>query len=119
MNKEAMTLVFMKEAGIDESKFKDYHWSWWQNPISKTSLRLTERGFNFLTDVLKLECHAMQLTNSDIGKNLKVYQLLDRHISTPFYIVRKNRIIFFGSQEKVMLELMGGDLVRYLSNFER
>lgn len=106
----------MRELDLDPAKFKTYLWSWWQNPISKTSLRLTKAGHDCLVNFLKLESHTMRVKGS-IGKNLKIYLLLDRHITTPFYIPRRDTIVFFGERDLIMLQLMGGDLDQYLENF--
>lgn len=106
----------MSESNIDPAKFKDCCWAWWHNPTSKTSMRLTLRGFTALTELgMK---HSNMKVDSSLGKNLKIYMLLDRHMTAPFYIVRRDRIAFFGDTDRIMLELMGGDLDQYLKNFE-
>ena len=105
----------MRELDLDPEKFKHYLWSWWQNPISKTSLRLTKAGHDFLVNFLKLESHSMRIKS--IGKSAKIYMLLDRHLTTPFYIQRSDTIVFFGERDLIMVQLMGGDLEQYLENF--
>ena len=104
----------MRELDLDPEKFKHYLWSWWQNPISKTSLRLTKAGHDCLINFLKLESHSMRIKS--IGKSAKIYMLLDRHLTTPFYIQRSDTIVFFGERDLIMLQLMNGDLEHYLEN---
>lgn len=112
-----MTRIFISEANLSPSDFKSYLWSWWQNPISKTSVRLTHAGFVFLTKTLDIEHHKMTIKSDQLGKNLKILSLLDKHITTPFYLPRRDRIVFFGSNDLIMLQLMDGNLDQYLENF--
>ena len=116
MTKEQLTDIFMRELDLDTALFKRYLWSWWQNPISKTSLRLTKAGHDCLVNFVKLESHSMKIKS--IGKSAKIYMLLDRHLTTPFYIPRVDTIVFFGERDLIMLQLMGGDLEQYLENFQ-
>jgi hypothetical protein len=113
MTKEQLTLVFMTVLEIDHIHYKRYLWLWWQNPISATSLRLTQTGYEVLRDQLHVAYYAMRV-DSSLGKNLKIYLLLDRLITSPFYIQHRSRVIFFGESDKIMLELIDGDLDRYL-----
>ena len=53
---------------------------------------------------------------TNIGKNLKIYLQLDKLITTPFYLQRRDTIVFFGERDLIMLQLMGGDLDQYLEN---
>lgn len=115
MNKEQLTHAFMAAAQIPAEEYKDCLWRWWQNPTNDRSLRLTEAGFRFLKERLGVEHYAMKVESS-LGKNLGIYLKLDRLITSPFYIQNRSRIIFFGEQDKVMLELMDGDLDQYLKN---
>ena len=113
MTKRELTLAFMSALGIPESEYKTYLWNWWQNPISATSMRLTEPGFRVLKDQLQVEHCAMKVESS-LGKNLKVLLQLDRLITSPFFIQHRSRVVFFGSSDIVMMELIGGDLDQYL-----
>lgn len=119
MNKEELTKIFMRELDLNPELYKKYHWSWWQNPISKTSLRLTKAGHDCLVNFLQLESYSVRIKSEQLGKNLKIFLLLDRHISTPFYIKRIDTIVFFGERDLIMLQLMDGNLDQYLENFEQ
>lgn len=118
MTKEQLTEIFMRELELDPALYKQYLWSWWQNPISKTSLRLTKSGHDCLVNFVKLESHSMKVRSNQLGRSLKIFLLLDRLITTPFYIPRKDTIVFFGERDLIMLQLMGGDLDQYLENLD-
>ena len=70
----------MRELKLDSALYKQYLWSWWQNPISKTSLRLTKAGHDCLVNFVKLESHSMKVRSNQLGRSLKIFLLLDRLI---------------------------------------
>tara|TARA_B110000971_G_C19766659_1_gene388964 strand:+ start:317 stop:673 length:357 start_codon:yes stop_codon:yes gene_type:complete len=116
VTKEQLTEIFMRELDLNPALYKKYLWAWWQNPISKTSLRLTKSGHDCLVNFVKLESHSVRVKSEQLGKNLKIFLLLDKLITTPFYIPRRDTIVFFGERDLIMLQLMGGDLDQYLDN---
>ena len=118
MRREDLTKQMLIEAGIEDMSLKDATWTYWHNPISKTSMRLSYEGFQLLTKVLNIEPVRVKIKSSMLGNNLRAHYLLDKHLTTPFYIVRKDTIMFFGTTDAMMLQLMGGDLDNYLENFE-
>lgn len=115
MTQTEMTRVFMREMKLPDDKFKDFRWSWWHNPTNENSMRLTESGYKLLKNYLNIE-HFSATVKTTLGKNLKIFLLLERNIKSPYYIERANRITFFGEQDFIMLTLMDGNLDQYLEN---
>jgi hypothetical protein len=118
MTQTQYTNAFIRALGIPESEFKTLRWAWWQNPTREDSYRLTETGFEILANKLEVEHHQMRIRSS-LGKNLRVLLLLEQHINSPFYIKRRDQIVFFGDQHVVMLSLMDNDLDQYLSHLSQ
>lgn len=116
MIKPTLTSIFMKEVGLgdDPAKQKLYLWTWWANPQSKTSLRLSPAGFKFLTDVLNLESYSY--SPPPFYNTIKISLQLDKYMSVPFYMPKTKNITLFGERDAIMLTLMDGDLVNYLEN---
>lgn len=117
MNKEELTAAFLKEAGIDSVDVKKWMWKLWRNPFSKTSLRLTDEGFVFLNETLGLENYTYKLPKGQYDSS-KIYIWMDKHISTPFWLDGRTKIIFFGTRDSMMLSLYGNDLKAYLQTLQ-
>jgi len=119
MDKRQFTEIFLKEAGISytEDELEKYVWRWWINPVSKTSLRLSNAGFDFLTQQVHLECYTYKL-HKDYRTTSKALLQMGKYLTTPFYLYRQT-ITFFGERDAIMLALSGNNLAQYLDNFTR
>ena len=88
---------------------------WWKNPTDDSSLRLSLAGLQFVKAVLKLTSYdfplAEELTNQHLLK-------LERQFKGMYYLLKREKIIVFESEEATMLTLYGNDLVSYLDNIE-
>ena len=56
ISKEAYTKIFLKQANISlgENTLKEYMPVWWKNTRRTGGLRLTDEGFEFITERLEL-----------------------------------------------------------------
>ena len=119
-DKRQITKLFLDLAGLDSSPIgiKLAMREWWFMPFSPTSLRLTCNGSNFLHVVLDLECYTFTL-KKDLPKSLKITTLMNKHLSSPFYLDSKQQITLYGEQDAVMMGLYCGDINQYVENFAR
>ena len=113
--KETYTKVFLKQAGIsiNESTLKEYMPLWWQNTRSKTSggLRLTEDGFNFLSERLELTNYNIPFP-ADFKVTTQIVIFLDKFIDCPYYVTNQG-IIVLNEKKAVELHLFSGDIRKY------
>lgn len=117
--KKQMTEVFLAEAGLDVTpeKVNQYIWTIWFNPIHKHSMRLTDAGCVFLTNSVKLEHYDYTLKESKYSLASRIYILLDKHMTVPFWLGPRKKIVLFGEVDAIMLALHGNDLTAYLETF--
>ena len=120
ISKRSLTEIFLREANIEfnNKTIFAWIWKWWYNPISKTSFRLTKDGHHFLSNVIELAHYRLKLT-CDIKATTKNFLLLDKHLTSPFYIENKNTIVFYGEKDSIMVVLNGYNLQQYLEAFEK
>lgn len=118
-SKKELTKLFLEKAGMptDDENVKKYLWAWWTNPISKTSLRLTEYGATFLVTALDIEQYEYKLTDEAGPFPSKLLILMDKYITVPFYLAQRKKIVFFGERDAIMLALHGNNLFSYLTSF--
>ena len=93
--------------------------TWWFNLRKKGGLRLTKTGHDFFKQDLDLSHY--EFTVDDPGNFTQHLILdLDRKMQMPYYIHAvkgvPKKVIFFGSQEAVMVNLYG-DLKKFIDNY--
>jgi hypothetical protein len=114
MNKEAYTKIFLREKGmaISNANVKQYMPIWWKNTRNKHKggLRLTEQGFDLLSEV-DIEVYDIPYP-TDMPLTTQVIIFLDQFIDCPYYLT--NRSIYVTNEKKaVELTLFSGDLRKY------
>ncbi|CAB4130095.1 hypothetical protein UFOVP116_267 [uncultured Caudovirales phage] len=107
----------MQEAKIPAEKLHECKWAWWQNPVNSSSWRLTKLGHELLKETLKVE--SLTLTVKNTLSHNKTLLLLEKYLTSPFYIQRSDRIVFFGGHDSIMLTLMDNNLDQYLENLSK
>ena len=90
---------------------------WWVNLRDAGGLRLTDVGYEFLTDIGTFEKY--QIPTPAIELNQSLLLALDKKLQFPYYIKKKNKesyIAFFSSKEAMLIGLYG-DIAQFLSNY--
>lgn len=89
--------------------------TWWHNLRDHGGLRLTLRGYDALVNQLKLQCWTIDIKDFRSVFSKRVYLDLDRKLSWPYYIDRKNHcLVLFGSRDAVLARLYG-DVIKWLA----
>jgi hypothetical protein len=113
--KENYTKIFLKTANksIDEATVKQYISTWWQNTRSKDTggLRLTEAGYNFITEELKLQTYQVPYPK-DFNFTTNVIIWMDQFIDCPYYL-GKQGIVVTNEKKAMELHLFSGDVRKY------
>jgi hypothetical protein len=110
-----LTKIFIQQADIPIGHTTDMQRRWWKNPTDANSLRLSLAGLQFVKAVLKLQSYEFPLAEELTNHNLLQ---LERQFKGMYYLLKRQKIIVFDSEEATMLTLYGNDLVSYLDNIE-
>ena len=93
--------------------------TWWFNIRKNGGMRLTGPGYTTFTEQLDLARYEWPIQDP-LAFNQHVILDLDRKMQMPYYISATKgipkKIVFFGSQEAVMVNLYG-DLQKFLDNY--
>jgi hypothetical protein len=93
--------------------------TWWFNIRKNGGMRLTGPGYTVFTEHLDLARYEWPIQDP-LAFNQHVILDLDRKMQMPYYISATKgipkKIVFFGSQEAVMVNLYG-DLQKFLDNY--
>jgi len=114
MNQQmSYTQVFLKAAGYEinsEEELKKYQSVWWWNNRSKDQggLRLTEQGFEFITDTAGIKTYKVDFPK-EFSVTAQVLIWLDRFIDSPYYITKKD-ITVMKERAAFELYLFSGDV---------
>lgn len=113
--KETYTKIFLKSAdkAVNDVNFKDYYSRWWQNTRTKNDggLRLTDEGFDFITEHVKLQTYDVPYP-PDFEFTTQTYIFLDQFITCPYYLGR--RCMYVTDEKKAIeLHLFSGDIRKY------
>ena len=94
--------------------------AWWYNIRCTGGMRLTSVGYQALTEILEIE-HYSYAIDDPLIFNQQLVLKLDRKMQMPYYIHAvkgiPKQIVFFGSQEAVMVNLYG-NLQQFLDNYK-
>ena len=86
-------------------------YEWWHSPAKTTGLRLSEKGYKFLTEQLKLQAYEIYFSeNIELSPSVIVF--LSKHMECP-YLLKYNSIIVFSERKSIELYLFSGDIRRY------
>jgi len=113
--KEIYTKIFLKQADIAVSDLsvKEYMPLWWKNNREKKTggLRLTDAGFDFLIEKVKLKTYEVPYS-ANFEFTTQVIIWLDQFIDCPYYLGTHSMHV---TNEKKALELslFSGDVRKY------
>jgi hypothetical protein len=115
ITRDALTKIFLQQWGksIDEANMSLYSRQWWQsNRANKQSaLRLTDEGFNFLTNTLELTCYEVPFTEP-IELSPQTIIFLERYIDCPYYLTPLS-ITVFSEKKSFELCLFSDDIRKF------
>ena len=110
--KETYTKIFLNQLGktSNDITVKEFFPLWWKNTRENGGLRLTDEGFDILTEI-ELATYEVPFPK-DMTITTQVIIFLDKFIDCPYYLT--NRAIHVTSEKKAMeLHLFSGDLRKY------
>ena len=110
-----LTKIFVAQTDIPIAQTTDMQLRWWKNPTDPNSLRLSLAGLQLVKAVLKMQSYEFELAQELTNHNLLQ---LERQFKGMYYLLKREKIIVFESEEAMMLTLHGNDLVSYLNNIE-
>jgi len=110
--KDTYTKIFLNQLGktSNDITVKEFFPLWWKNTRENGGLRLTDEGFDVLTEI-ELATYEIPFPK-DMPVTTQVIIFLDKFIDCPYYLT--NRAIHVTSEKKAMeLHLFSGDLRKY------
>lgn len=115
IDQETYTKIFLKEWGktTDQANVKMYTRTWWQNTRTKDGggLRLTDKGYEFLTVVLELREYEIPFTEPiDLSPQTIIF--LDRFIDCPYYLTPMS-ITVFSEKKHFELYMFSDDIRKF------
>jgi len=115
ISKETYTKIFLQQwdKSADDANVKLYQRTWWVNNRSKMGggLRLTDQGFEFLTDILELRSYEVPFTEPiDLSPQTIIF--LDRYIDCPYYLTNQS-ITVFSEKKSFELYLFSDDIRKF------
>ena len=97
ISRETYTKIFLQQSdkSIDSANVKLHLHTWWQSHRSKDSggLRLSEEGFDFLTNNLELKSYEVPFTES-IDLSPQVIIFFDRNMDCPYFLTNSAITVF-------------------------
>lgn len=111
--KRSLTEIIGRQLGWAEKEIKSKFTDIWMNPRSKSKggNRLTEEGFKIFTEQMDIKSYKIDFPNQVTFTN-QILVWLDHFIDGPYYIEKKN-IIVFKEKTAVQLILFSGDIQKF------
>lgn len=112
-----LTKRFLEDANITttDKELKKYFLNIWKNPRheGERSLRLTDKGYEFLSNKSLLKFYKIDFPNLVTLTNQSIVNL-DKLIDCPYYITEDS---IYVSREKLAVQLIlyGGDILKFLN----
>jgi hypothetical protein len=115
ISNETYTKIFLKQwdKSSDETNVRLFQRKWFLNNRTKIGggLRLTEDGFEFLTDELDLACYEIPFTEPiDLSPQTIIF--LDRYIDCPYFLTNQS-ITVFSEKKSFELYLFSDDIRKF------
>lgn len=115
ISRDILTKVFLQEWGksTDDANVKLYSRKWWQsNRVNKqTAFRLSEEGFDFLTNTLELKMYEVPFTEPiDLSPQTIIF--LEKYIDCPYYLTNQS-ITVFSERKSFELYMFSDDIRKF------
>ena len=115
ITRDALTKIFLQQWGksIDEANVNIYSHKWWQsNRVAKqTAFRLSEEGFEFLSNELDLKSYEVPFTEP-IELSPQTIIFLERYIDCPYYLTVES-VTVFSEKKSFELYLFSDDIRKF------
>jgi|SRR6056300_300848 hypothetical protein len=113
ITKESYTKIFLKQANISlgQNTMKEYMPVWWKNTRRLGGLRLTDEGFEFITEKLEIQTYEVPFP-VDFTLTTQVIIFLDKYINCPYYLA-EDGIVVTNERKAMELMLFSGDIRKY------
>jgi len=115
ISRETFTKIFLqqKDKSIDEANIKHHMYKWWQSHRSKDQggLRLSDDGFDFLTNELELKMYEVPFTEP-IELSPQTIIFFDRNMDCPYYLTNQS-ITVFSERKSFELYMFSDDIRKY------
>lgn len=115
ITRDAYTKIFLQQWGksTDDANVKLFGRKWWQcNRASKQdALRLTEEGFEFMTDELQIKMYEIPFTEP-IELSPQTIIFLERYIDCPYFLTTQS-ISVFSERKSFELMLFSDDIRKF------
>jgi len=113
--RDTLTKIFLAQWGksIDDTNVKLYSRKWWQSTRvgKQTAYRLSEDGFEFLTNELDLKSYEIPFTEP-IELSPQTIVFLERYIDCPYFLTNQS-ITVFSERKSFELYLFSDDIRKF------
>jgi hypothetical protein len=112
ISRDALTKIFIQQWGksIDDANVSMYTRTWWQSK-NKKSLRLTDKGYEFLVRELDLHEYEVPFTEP-IELSPQTIIFLERYIDCPYFLTNQS-ITVFSEKKSFELYLFSDDIRKF------
>jgi len=115
ITRDVLTKIFLKQWGksVDDANISMYSRAWWQcNRTNKqTAFRLTEQGFEFLTNTLEIKMYEVPFTEP-IELSPQTIIFLEKYIDCPYFLTNQS-ITVFSERKSFELYLFSDDIRKF------
>lgn len=115
ITRDALTRIFLQEWGksTDDANVKLYGRKWWQcNRASKQdAFRLTEDGFDFLTNEINVKMYEIPFTEP-IELSPQTIIFLEKYVDCPYFLTTHS-ISVFSERKSFELMLFSDDIRKF------
>jgi hypothetical protein len=113
--KRAYTKIFIRESGeaLSEENIKLKTRLWWKNNRirEQESLRITDEGLRYITEVLDIKVHEVPFP-ADLDLKPQVLLYLDKFLDCPYHLT-ETAITVLSERKAIELHLFSGDVRKY------
>ena len=115
ITRDVLTKIFLQQWGktTDDINVKMFSRKWWQSTRAgkQTNFRLSDEGFEFLTDELELKSYEIPFTEP-IELSPQTIIFLERYIDCPYYLTVES-ITVFSERKSFELMLFSDDIRKF------
>jgi hypothetical protein len=115
IGRDAYTKIFLQQwdKSTDDANLKMYSRKWWQsNRVNKqNALRLSEEGFEFLTNELDIKMYEIPFTEP-IELSPQTIVFLERYIDCPYFLTNQS-ISVFSERKSFELYMFSDDIRKF------